>query len=189
MPSTLLPLSSSIGINNTPFINAWHGKPGIALAPQQSSAENGVSGSIAGLPSRPYIARSISACSCYDVAHHCTPCRFGVIANHLQPRPTKLPTQRYSVIPSKIVVCHYHNRGKHGVKLVAITARIGGFGPMLRKMEGGPSVCLLFWGCTDCCGSIISMCWGWEDTFYTLPPTPYSCHSYPTHVPFLRFTC
>jgi hypothetical protein len=28
------------------------------------------------------------------------PCRFGVIADHIQPRPTKPPTQRSSVIPS-----------------------------------------------------------------------------------------
>jgi hypothetical protein len=63
MPSTLSPLSSSIGINDTPFVDTWHSNPGIALLPQQSSAGNSTSGSIAGLPSKPYIARSVSACS------------------------------------------------------------------------------------------------------------------------------
>jgi hypothetical protein len=88
MPSMLLPSSSSIGINDIPFIDTWHGKPGIALPPQQSSAGNGVSGLIAGLPSRPYIARSISACSYYVAVHWRTLCWFGEIADHLQPRPT-----------------------------------------------------------------------------------------------------
>jgi hypothetical protein len=44
MPSTLSPSSYSIGINDTPFIDTWHGKPGIPLPPQQSSAGNSASG-------------------------------------------------------------------------------------------------------------------------------------------------
>jgi hypothetical protein len=102
MPSMLSPLSSSIGINDTPFVNTWYGKPGVALQPHQSGAGNDASGLIAGLPSRPYIARSVSACSCYVVAHWHTLCQFGVITNHLQPRPTKHPTQKYAIIPSGI---------------------------------------------------------------------------------------
>jgi hypothetical protein len=58
------------------------------------------SGLIAGSPSRPYSTRNTSACSCCVVAHRRTPCRFGVITNHLPPRPTKPLTQRSSVIPS-----------------------------------------------------------------------------------------
>ena len=74
------------------------------------------------------------------------PCWSGVIADHLQPRPTKPPTQKYYVIPYGIVVCHYHNGGKHGVKLVAVTASVGEFGPMLQRTEGGPCVCLFVFG-------------------------------------------
>jgi hypothetical protein len=146
IPSTLLPSSSSIGMDDTSFVDTWHGKPGIASPPQQSSAGNGASVLIPGLPSRPYIARSISACSCYVAAHQRTPCRFGVIADHLQPQSTKPSTQKNSVILSGIVVCHYHNGGKHGIKLVAITARVRGFGPMLRRTDGSQCACLFVFG-------------------------------------------
>jgi hypothetical protein len=54
----LLPLSSNVGINDIPSIDTWHGKPSDAWPPQQSSAGNGASGLIAGLPSRPYSARN-----------------------------------------------------------------------------------------------------------------------------------
>ncbi len=172
----LSPSSSSIGINDTPFIDTWHGKPGVALPPQQSNAENGTSGLIAGSPSRPYIARSISACSCYVVAHQRTPCQFGVITDHLQPRPTKLPTQKNSIIPSRIVVCHYHNGGKQGVKLVAITARVRGVGPMLQRMEGGRCACLFVFGLH----SLL-----WQNQNYALGPGGYCFHptSHPTQLP------
>ncbi len=46
--------------------------------------------------------RDIRGASAYVlcvVAHWHTPCWFGVIADHLRPRPTKPPTQRSSVIP------------------------------------------------------------------------------------------
>jgi hypothetical protein len=59
----LLPMSSNVSINYTLFINTWHGKPGDALPPQHSSAGNGTSGLIAGLPSRTYSARNASPCS------------------------------------------------------------------------------------------------------------------------------
>jgi hypothetical protein len=182
MPSTLSPLSSSIGIDDTPFIATWHGKPSIASLQQQSSAGNGASGLIAGLPSRPYIARSISACSCYVVAHQRTPCRFGVIANHLQPRPTKPPTQKSSVIPSGIVVCHHHDGGKHGVKLVAVDARVRGFGPMLRRTEGGRCACLFVFGLH----SLL-----WQHWNYALGPGGHCFHptSHPTQPPQLFNTC
>jgi hypothetical protein len=162
MPSTLLPLSSSIGINDTPFVDTWHGIPGIALPRQQSSAGNGASGLIAGSPSRPYIARSISTCSCYVMAHRRTPCWFGVIADHLQTRLTKSPIQKSSIIPSGIVVCHYHDGGKHSVKLVAVTARVGGFGPTLWRTEAAAVHAFLFLDCTVCYGSIGAMCWDRE---------------------------
>ena len=121
-PSTLLPESSNVGIDDTPFVNTWHGKPGNASQPQQSSAENGASGSIAGSPSRPYSLRNASACSCCVAAHRRTPCRFGVIADHLPPRPTNPPTQRSSVIPSGIVVCSYHNGGELDEMIALVVA-------------------------------------------------------------------
>ncbi len=132
---------SSTGINDTPFVDTWHGKPGNALPPQQSSAGNGASGLIAGLPSRPYNARSASACSCCIVAHQHTPCWFGVIANHLQPQPTKTPTQRSSVIPSGIVVCHYHEGGGRNKTIVLIIAQVEGIDPVLPIQEAGCRVC------------------------------------------------
>ncbi len=182
MPSTLSPSSSSIGINDTLFVNTWHSKSGIASPQQQSSAGNGASGLIAGLPSRPYIARSVSACSCYVTAHRCTPCRFGVIANHLQHRPTKPLTQKSSVIPSGIVVCHYHDGGKHGVKLIAVTARVGGFGPTLRRTEGGRCACLFVFGLH----SLL-----WQHWNYALEPGGHCFHptSHPTQLPQLFNAC
>ncbi len=93
-------MSCNVGIDNIPFVDTWHGKPGIPLPPQHSSAENGASGLIAGLPSSTYSARNASACSCCVAAHRGTPCWFGVIADHLPPRPTNPLTQRSSVIPS-----------------------------------------------------------------------------------------
>ena len=91
----LLPASSNFGINDTPFVDTWHGKPGVALPPQHSSAGNGASGSIAGSPSSTYSARNVSACSRCVAAHQRTPGRFGVIVDHLLPRPKSPPTERF----------------------------------------------------------------------------------------------
>ncbi len=81
----LLPVSYNVGINDIQFVDTWHGKPGNAVPPQHSSAGNGASGLIAGLPSSTYNARNASACSRCVAAHRRTPCRFGVIADHLPP--------------------------------------------------------------------------------------------------------
>ncbi len=42
---------------------------------------------------------------------------------------------------------------------------------MLWKPPGAAVYAPLFLGYTDCCGSIGSMCLGWEANFYNLPPT------------------
>jgi hypothetical protein len=139
-----LPASSNFGINDTPFVDTWHGKPGNALPPQHSSAGNGASGSIAGLPSKTYSARNASACSRCVAAHWRTPCWFGVIADHLPPRPTIPPTQRSSVIPSGIVVCRYHNGG--GLDEIIALAQVEGIVPVLPILEGGHCVCHFVFG-------------------------------------------
>jgi hypothetical protein len=104
--STLLPLSSNVGINDTPSFDTWHGKPGNALLPLQSSAGNDASGLIAGLPSRPYSTRNASACSCCVAAHRRTPCRFGVITDHFPPLPSVLYHHRPGKYPLKGYSCH-----------------------------------------------------------------------------------
>ncbi len=134
-------LPSSTGINDTPFIDTWHGKPGNALPPQQSSARNGASGLIAGLPTKPFNARSTSAYSCCVAVHRCTPCRFRVIAVPLRLQPTKPSTPRSSVIPSRIVVCCYHEGGGHDKTIFLVIARVEGIGPVLLIQEGGRCVC------------------------------------------------
>jgi hypothetical protein len=139
-------MSSNVGIDDTPFIDIWHGKPGNALTPQYSSAGNGASVLIAGSPSRTYSARNASACSCCVAAHWRTPCQFGVIANHLPPRPTKPPTQRSSIIPSGIVVCHYHKGGGLDKIIILAVARVEGIGPVLPILEGGRCVCHFVFG-------------------------------------------
>ncbi len=145
----LLPVSCNVGINDTPFVDTWHGKPGNALLPQYSSAGNGASGLIAGLPSRTYSARNASACSCCVAAHRRTPCWFGVIADHLPPRPTNPPTQRSSVIPSGIMVSRYHEEGRHDNPIVLVVTQVEGIGlvlQILRILEGGRSACLFVFG-------------------------------------------
>jgi hypothetical protein len=137
-------VSSNVGIDNTLFVNSWHGKPGDALPPQHSSAGNGASGSIAGLPSRPYSTRNASVCSCCVAAHRHMPCWYGVIANHLPPCPTKSPTQRSSVIPSGIEVCRYHKEGGFDEPIVLVVAQVEGIGlvlQILEILEGGCRVC------------------------------------------------
>jgi hypothetical protein len=72
------------------------------------------------------------------------PCRFGVIADHLPPRPTKPPTQRSSVIPSRIVVCRYHKGGGLNKPIVIVVAQVEGIGlvlQILEILEGGRCVC------------------------------------------------
>ena len=70
------------------------------------------------------------------------PCWFGVIADHLPPRPTKPPTQRSSVIPSGIVVCRYLDK-----PIVLVVAQVEGIGlvlqilEILEILEGGRRVC------------------------------------------------
>jgi hypothetical protein len=141
-----LPVSSNVGINDTPFVDTWHGKPGDALPPQHSSAGNSASGSIAGLPSRTYSAGNASACSCCVAAHPRTPCQFRVIADHLPPRPTNPLTQRSSVIPSRIVVCRYHNGGGLNKIIALVVARVEGISPVLPILEGGRCVCHFVFG-------------------------------------------
>ncbi len=101
---------------------------------------------IAGSPSRTYSARNASACSRCVAAHRRTPCRFGVIADHLPPRPTNPSTQRSSVIPSGIVVCRYHNGGGLDKIIALVVARVEGIGPMLPILEGGRCVCHFVFG-------------------------------------------
>jgi hypothetical protein len=141
-----LPVSSNVGINDTPFVDTWHGKSSNALPPQHSSAGNGASGLIAGLPSRTYSTRNASACSRFVAAHWRTPCWFGVIADHLPPRLTNPPTQRSSVIPSRIVVYHYHNGGGLNEIIVLVVARVERIGPVLPILEGGRCVCHYVFG-------------------------------------------
>ncbi len=95
-------MSSNVGINNTPSVNNWHGKPGDASAPQQSSAGNGASGLIAGLPSRPYSARNASACSC------CVASAYAVsVRGDCRPPPT--PTDKTS--DPKVLRHPFRDRG------------------------------------------------------------------------------
>ena len=136
-----MPVSCNVGIDDIPFVDTWHGKPGVALPPQHSSAGNGASGSIAGSLSSTYSARNASACSRCVAAHWRTPCWFGVIADHLPPRPTNPPTQRSSVIPSGIVVCRYHHGGGLDDIITLVVARVEEIGPVLHDMEGGRCVC------------------------------------------------
>ncbi len=177
-----MPVSSNVGINDTPSVNTWKDKPGNASPPQQSSAGNGASGSIAGLPSRPYSARNASACSCCVVAHRRMPCWFGVIPDHLPPRPTKPPTQRSSVIPSGIVVCRYHKGGELDKTIVLVIARVEGIGPMLPILEGGHCACLFVFGLH----SLL-----WQHRNYALGPGGQCFHptSHPTQLPQLFNAC
>jgi hypothetical protein len=179
-------VSSNVGIDNTPFVDTWHGKPGDALPPQHSSAGNGASSLIAGSPSRTYSARNASACSRCVAAHRRTPCRFGVIADHLPPRPTNPPTQRSSVIPSGIVVCCYHNGGRLDKIIVLLVAWVKGIGPVLPILEGGPCVCHFVFGLHRLWGQHRVFLWGSKVKIYTLPHTPLRCLTYPTGLPVLR---
>ncbi len=179
-------MSCNVGINDIPFVDTWHGKPGVALPPQQSSAGNGASGSIAGSPSSTYSARNTSACSRCVAAHRRTPCWFGVIADHLPPRPTSPPTQRSSVIPSGIVVCRYHNGGGLDEMIALIVAQVEGIGPMLPILEGGRCVCHFVFGLHRLWWQHWSFLLGLRGQNLTIPPTPLRCLTYPTGLPVLR---
>jgi hypothetical protein len=177
----LLPLSSSVGINNTPFIDTLHGKPGNALQPQPSSAGNEASDWIAGLASKPRNARSASACVPCAVALWRTPCRYGDIVVHLLPQlthplTTKLPITHLRHLGSLASLCH--NGGEHGINLVAINAQVRGFGPTLRKTEGGRCACLFLFGLH----SLL-----WQHRNCTLRPGGHCFHptSHPTQLPQL----
>jgi hypothetical protein len=178
----MLPLNSNVGITDTPSVHTWHGKPGNALPPQQSSAANGTSGSIAGSPSRPYSTRNASACSCCVAAHWRTPCWIGVIADHLLPRPTKPPTQRSSIIPSGIVVCRYHKGGGLDETIVLVVARVEGIGPVLPILEGGHCARLFVFGLHSL---------PWQHRNYALGPGGHCFHptSHSTQLPQLFNAC
>jgi hypothetical protein len=104
-----------------------------------------------------------------------------------QPPPTPTdPTQRSSVIPSRIMVCRYHEGGGRNSTIAHVVAQVEGIVPMLPILEGGRCACPLFLGYTDCGGSIVFFCWGREVKIYTLPPTPLRCLMYPTGLPVLR---
>jgi hypothetical protein len=175
-------MSSNGGINDTPFVDTWHGKLGDALPPQHSSAGNNASGLIAGLPSRPYSARNTSACSCCVAVHRRMPCRFGVIADHLPPRPTKSLTQRSSVIPSGIVVCRYHKGGVLNKTIDLVVAWVEGISPMLPILEGGRCACHFVFGLH----SLL-----WQHWNYALGPGGHCFHptSHPTQLPQLFNAC
>jgi hypothetical protein len=119
------------------------------------------------------------------VAHRRTPCWFGVIAYHLWPRPTKPPTQRSSIIPSRIVVCHYHKGGRRDSTIVLVVARVEGIGPVLPILEGGCCTCPFDSVLHRLRWQHIFFCWGREVIIYTLPPTPLHCLTYPTGIPVL----
>jgi hypothetical protein len=175
-------MSSNVGIDDTPFVDTWHGKSGDALPPQHSSSGNGASGLIAGLPSRTYSTRNASVCGCCVAAHWHTPCRFGVITDHLPPRPTKPPTQRSSVIPSGIMVCHYHKGGGLDKTIVLVVARVEGIVPMLLILEGGRCACLFVFGLH----SLL-----WQHWNYALGPGGHCFYptSHPTQLPQLFNAC
>ncbi len=146
---------------------------------------NGASGWVAGLPSKLNSTRCASAYVLCVMAHWRMLCWFGVIANHLQPRPTKPPTQRSSVIPSGIVVCHYHEGGECNRTIVLVVAWVEGIGPVLPILEGAAVYAPLSLGYTDCSSSIGSFCWGREVKPYTLPPSSLCCLTYPTDLQVL----
>ncbi len=137
MPSRLLPSRSSVGINNTPFVDTLHSKPGAASPPLQYSAGTDASRWIAGLLSKP---RSASACNRSVEPHWHMPYWLGVIDNLLQSQPTPPLTPSFSLTLLGIVASLCHDRGKHGIKLVPVTAGVGGFGLALWKRQRGAAV-------------------------------------------------
>ncbi len=140
-------MSSNVGINDTPFVDTWHSKPWERRAattlqcwkrriwlscwfPQQAEQHQ-----------RCLRLRSLCCgASAYTVS---------VRGNH-QPPPTLTdktsPTQRSSVIPSRIVVCRYHEGGRHNSTIILVVARVEGIGPVLPILEGGRCVCHFVFG-------------------------------------------
>jgi hypothetical protein len=182
----LLPSTSSVGIDDTPFIDILHGKPGDALRPRPSSAGNDASGWHAGSTSKLRNARSTSACVPCAVALQHMPCQYGGIVVHLLPQPTHPPTTKLSVTRLGSVASLCKDKGEHGVKLVPVDARVRGFGPMLWRTEGGRCACLFVFGLHSLLWQHWNYALGPEVILFTLPPTPHSCHSYSTRVPLLR---
>ena len=107
------------------------------------------------------------------------PCPFGVIVDHLRPRPTKPLTRRSSVIPSGTVVNRYHhNRGGRDVANILVVARVKGIGPMLPIPVRGCCVCLFVFGLHRLLWQHQSYALGLRGQY--LDPT-----SYPTQLPQL----
>jgi hypothetical protein len=66
-----------------------------------------------------------------------------MIADHLPPRPTSPPTQRYQTIPSAIVASRYHRgRGANDTN-DRVVAQVQGTGPVLPILGGG-ALCMPF---------------------------------------------
>jgi hypothetical protein len=127
-------------------------------------------------------ARSTSACVLCAVALQRMPCRYGDIVVHLLPLPTHPPTTKLSVTRLGSVASLCHDRGEHGVKLVAVDARVRGFGPTLRRTEGGRCACLFVFGLH----SLL-----WQHWNYALGPRGHCFHptSHPTQLPQLFNAC
>jgi hypothetical protein len=106
----------------------------------------------------------------------------GDCRHHLPPRPTKPPTQRSSVIPSRIVVCHYHEGGGLDKTIILDVARVEGIGPVLPILEGGHCACLFVFGLH----SLL-----WQHRNYALAPGGHCFHptSHPTQLPQLFNAC
>ena len=142
-----MPSTSSVGTNNTPFVDTLHCKPGDASRPRPSSAGNDASGWNAGSTSnKPRNARSASACIPCAVALWRMPCCYGDIVVHLLPQPTHPPTTKLSITCLGSMTSLCHDGGEHSVKLVAVSAWVRGFIPMLQRTEGGRCVCLFLGG-------------------------------------------
>ena len=167
-----MPVSCNVGINDIPFVNTWHGKPGVAFPPQRSSAGNGASGLISGSPSSTYSARNASACSrCVAALRH-TPYRFGVIADHLPPRPKSPPTRRFYAIPSAPVASRYHRGRGQDDPHENVVAQVEGTGPVLLILGGGRCVCPFASGLHRLL---------WQQRIFLLGPG--GCNSLPTSHP------
>ncbi len=67
----------------------------------------------------------------------------------------------------------------------ALSPRSKAPAPCSRFWGGGTVYAPLLLGYTDCCGSSGSSYWDRAVAIHSLPPAPQSCHSYPTHLPFL----
>jgi hypothetical protein len=109
-------------------------------------------------------------------------CWFGVIVDHLQPRPTKPPTQRSSVIlPGSWSACRYHKGGRHNKTIVLVIARVKGIGPVLPILEGGRCVCPFVSGLHRLL---------WQHRIFVLGPGGQCLHptSLPTKLPQLSNT-